>query len=66
MRRVFFLASAWWLMMIVTPSFATGAPEADSVESETPADEAIVQIFGRMCEYHRQNVEAPLRAFNRV
>jgi hypothetical protein len=28
--------------------------------------EVIVQIFGRMCEYHREDVEAALRAFNRV
>lgn len=66
MRLVFFLALTGWLMMIGTSSFATGAPENDSVESKTPAGEAIVQIFGRMCEYHREDVEAALRAFNRV
>lgn len=65
MRLVFFLALAGWLM-VATSSLAAGAPEADSVESETPEGEAIVQIFGRMCEYHREDVEAALRAFNAV
>jgi hypothetical protein len=36
------------------------------MESKTSASEVIVQIFGRMCEYHREDVEAALRAFNRV
>lgn len=65
MRRVFFLALAGWLM-VGTSSFAAGAPETDSVESKTVASEAIVQIFGRLCEYHREDVEAALHAFNRV
>ena len=65
MRRVFFLALAGWLM-VGTSSFSAGAPETDSVESKTAAGESIVQIFGRMCEYHREDVEAALRAFNRV
>lgn len=63
MRLVFFLALAGWLM-VGTSSFAAGVPEADSVETET--SEAIVQIFGRMCEYHREDVEVALLAFNRV
>ena len=46
--------------------FAAGAPETDSVESKTATGEVIVQIFGRMCEYHREDVEAALRAFNTV
>lgn len=66
MRLVFFLVLTGWLMMIGTSSFATGAPGADSVESKPAAGQAIVQIFGRMCEYHREDVEAVLRAFNRV
>jgi hypothetical protein len=66
MRLVFFLALTGWLMIIGTSSFATGAPETDSVESNRAASEVIVQIFGRMCEYHREDVEAALRAFNRV
>jgi hypothetical protein len=65
MRRVFFLALAGWLM-VGTASFASGDPEADSVESKTAAGQAIVQIFGRMCEYHREDVETALRAFNTV
>ena len=66
MRQVFFLALAGWCMMIGTSSFTAGAPEAESVMPKTPASEVIVQIFGRMCEYHREDVEAALRAFNRV
>ena len=64
-REVFFLALAWWLI-VGTSSFAAGAPVTDSVESKTAASEALVQIFGRMCEYHREDVEAALCAFNRV
>ena len=56
MRRVFFLALAGWLM-VGTSSFATGLPRTDSVESNRAASEVIVQIFGRMCEYHREDVE---------
>jgi hypothetical protein len=66
MRQVIILALAGWWMMIGTSSFAAGAPETDSVESKPAAGEVIVQIFGRMCEYHREDVEAALRAFNTV
>jgi hypothetical protein len=66
MRLVFFLALAWWLTVIGTSSFAAGAPETNFMESKTAEGEAIVQIFGRMCEYHREDVEAALHAFNRV
>lgn len=66
MRQLFFLALVVWWMMIGTSSFAVGTPETESLESKAPANEVIVQIFGRMCEYHRLNVEAALRAFNRV
>jgi hypothetical protein len=65
MRWVFFLALAGCLM-VGTSSFATGIPKTDSVESNRAASEVIVQIFGRMCEYHREDVETALRAFNRV
>jgi hypothetical protein len=53
-------------MMIGVASFAAGVPETDFMESKTPAGQAIVQIFGRMCEYHREDVEAALRAFKTV
>ena len=66
MKLVYFLALTEWLMIIGTSSFATGDPETDSVESNRAASEVIVQIFGRMCEYHREDVEAALRAFNTV
>ena len=66
MRRVFFLALAGWWMMIGPPSFAAGAPETNSMDSKPAASEAIVQIFGRMCEYHREDVEAALRTFHTV
>ena len=65
MERLFMLALACW-MMIGTASFAAGVPENESVELKPAAGEAIVQIFGRMCEYHREDVEAALRAFNTV
>ena len=52
--------------MVGASSFAAGAPETDSVESKTAEGGAIVQIFGRLCEYHREDVEAALRVFNRV
>jgi hypothetical protein len=65
MRLVFFLALAWWLM-VGTSSFAAGSPETDSVAPKPAAGEAIVQIFGRMCEYHREDVEAALHAFKTV
>jgi len=64
MRWVFFLALAGCLM-VGTSSFATGIPKNDSVESNRATSEVIVQIFGRMCEYHREDVETALRAFNR-
>jgi len=66
MRRMFLLALAGWLMMIGSASFTAGAPEAESMESKTAAGEVIVQIFGRMCEYHREDVEAALHTFNTV
>ena len=66
MTRAFVLALAGWLMLIGTASFADGSPETESVESKTAEGEVIVQIFGRMCEYHREDVEAALRAFNTV
>lgn len=65
MRPVFFLVLAGWLM-VTTSSFATVVPGTDSVELNTAANEVIVQIFGRMCEYHREDVEAALRAFKTV
>ena len=65
MRRLFMCALACW-MMIGTASFAAGALENESVETQPAAGEAIVQIFGRMCEYHREDVEAALRAFKTV
>jgi hypothetical protein len=52
--------------MIATSSFATEVSETDPQESKAAAGEVIVQIFGRMCEYHREDVEAALRAFRVV
>jgi hypothetical protein len=65
MRRVFFLALAGW-SKVGTASFAAGVPETDSVESKTPAGQTIVEIFGRMCHYHREDIEGALHAFNMV
>jgi len=53
-------------MMLGTSSFAAEVSETDSLESKAAAEEVIVQIFGRMCEYHRENVEAALLPFSRV
>lgn len=65
MARVFCFALAGWLM-VGTSSFAAGIPQTGSVEATTTASEAIIQIFGRMCEYHREDVETALRLFNAV
>ena len=65
MRRLFMFALVCWTM-IGTASFAAGFPENESVETKPAAIETIVQIFGRMCEYHREDVEAALRAFKTV
>ena len=65
MRQICFLALTGCLM-VGAASFAIGAPKTDSEDSTTSAGKVIVQIFGRMCEYHRQDVEEALRAFNGV
>ena len=65
MRSALFLALTGWVM-VGTSSFAAETPETESAESKTAAGEAIVQIFGRMCEYHREDVETALRAFKTV
>ena len=52
--------------MVVTSSFSAVIPQTDSVESNREASEVVVQIFGRLCEYHREDVEGALRAFNAV
>ncbi len=66
MKWVFFLAMTGWLTMVVTSSFSAVIPQTDSVESNREASEVVVQIFGRLCEYHREDVEGALRAFNAV
>lgn len=67
MRAVSIFALAGWWWMIGASSFAAGIPGTAAVESQAAAEaEAIVQIFGRMCEYHREDVEAALRAFKTV
>jgi hypothetical protein len=65
MRWECFLALAGCLM-VGTASFAAEVPRTDSVESNRAASEVIVQIFGRICEYHREDVERALRVFNTV
>jgi hypothetical protein len=62
---MFFLALAGWLM-VGTATFATEVPRTDFVVSSQVGTEVIVQIFGRMCEYHRKDVEAALRSFKIV
>lgn len=65
MRLALYLVLAVGLMA-GTASFATEVSRTDSVESNRAASEVVVQIFGRMCEYHREDVERALRAFNTV
>jgi len=65
MRPVFILALAGWLIG-GTASFATEVPRTDLGESSQVGTEVIVQINGRMCEYHRKDVEEALRTFNGV
>ncbi len=65
MRQVFILALAGWLIG-GTASFATELPRTDFGESSQVGTEVIVQIYGRMCEYHRKDVEGALRTFNGV
>jgi hypothetical protein len=66
MRRALFLALAGMLMMIGTSSFAVDASDGGLGVPSTPTGNTIVQIYGRMCEYHRDDVEAALRAFSAV
>jgi hypothetical protein len=65
MKLVLYLVLAGGLM-VGTASFAAEVPRTDSEVSNRAASEVIIQIFGRMCEYHREDIEAALRAFNRV
>lgn len=65
MRCLLYLVLAGWLMT-GTASFASEIPKTGSVESNLNASEVIVQIFGRMCEYHREDVERALRGFKTV
>lgn len=66
MRWAHFLTFAGRLTMIGASSFASVIRQTDSVESNRDASEVVVQIFGRKCEYHREDVEGSLRAFNTV
>jgi hypothetical protein len=66
MRLAFFLVLTGWLIIHGTSSSAIEIPESDSEESKTATGEVIVQIYGRMCEYHREDVEAALRPFKTV
>jgi copper chaperone CopZ len=65
MRLLFLLILATCLT-IGTSSFAIEVSETDSVKANEATGEVIVQIFGRMCEYHVEDVEAALRPFNGV
>ncbi len=53
-------------LIVGTASFATETPRTGSVDSNLDASEVIVQIFGRMCEYHREDVERALRGFKAI
>lgn len=45
---------------------AEEAPQAATVQEETAVNQVIVQIGGRFCEYHREEVEEALRRFPTV
>jgi hypothetical protein len=62
---MFFIALAAWLIG-GTASFATEVPRTDFGKSSQVGTEVIVQIYGRMCEYHRKDVEGALRGFSTV
>ncbi|HXX76484.1 MAG TPA: hypothetical protein VEI50_15240 [Nitrospiraceae bacterium] len=42
-----------------------GSPNLGAASSKT-IDTTIIQIYGRMCEYHREDVEGALRSFSVV
>ncbi len=65
MKRLVMLAWAGW-MMVGMVAYAGEPLETQAMESKLAGGEVIVQIFGRMCEYHREDVEAALRGFNIV
>ncbi len=65
MKRLFMLAWAGW-MMIGAVVCASESVENPFMESKPVVGEVIVQIFGRMCEYHREDVETTLRGFKIV
>lgn len=45
---------------------AEEAPQAATMQAETAVNQVIVQIGGRFCEYHREEVEGALRRFPTV
>jgi hypothetical protein len=63
MRQILCLMLAGWWIVIEITSFAAEVSGTDSVEPMISTGQAIVQIFGRTCEYHREDVEVALRAF---
>jgi hypothetical protein len=62
---MFYLGLPGRLMAIGIIFLTIGSPHPGAASSKT-ADRAIIQIYGRMCEYHREDVEAALRAFTEV
>ena len=56
---------AMW-MSVCAPVQASDGPQSATVSEDVPASQVIVQIGGRFCEYHRDEVEGTLRRFPAV
>jgi hypothetical protein len=56
---------AMW-MSLCAPVQAGDGPQSAKVPEDVPVSEVIVQIGGRFCEYHRDEVEGALRRFPTV
>ena len=58
---------AMWLSLCAPVQADEGSQSATVPEREVPAlNQVIVQIGGRFCEYHRDEVEGALRRFSTV
>lgn len=65
MRSAFLVMAFAALMQHAAMNMVLTADASPDVSGE-PANQVIVQIYGRMCEYHREDVEAALRAFSAI
>jgi hypothetical protein len=56
---------AMW-MSLCAPAQAGDGPQSATVPEDVSVSQVIVQIGGRFCEYHREEVEGALRRFPTV